>query len=93
MNVLRQKVDSVRRKISALSVAVNELEKSLNDDPPEQTGEKGFLTLYEVADHLGLHYNTVRRYVKEGSLPSKRLGTKYYVDPADLPGFQGDEEK
>jgi excisionase family DNA binding protein len=93
MNVLRQKVDSVRRKVSALSAAVNDLEKSLNETSPEPIGEKGFLTLYEVADHLGLHYNTVRRYVKEGQLPSKRLGTKYYVDPADLPGFQGDEEE
>jgi excisionase family DNA binding protein len=91
MRVLRQKVDIVLRRVESLSDAVNDLERALDETPAKAKGE--FMTLYEVADHLGVHYNTVRRYVHEGQLPSKRLGTKFYVDPADLPGFQGDEGK
>ena len=93
MNVLTRKMAKVRQKASALVDAVNDLEKHLDRDPLEEKKEKNFLTLYEAADRLGLHYNTIRRYVMEGKLQAQKLGTRYYVNPADLPGFELNEKK
>lgn len=30
------------------------------------------------------HVNTVRRHIREGKLPGRRLGARYYVDEAAL---------
>jgi len=44
-------------------------------------------TVQQVADHLGLHPRTVRRYVREGTLPARRVGRQYRVSAADLEAF------
>jgi excisionase family DNA binding protein len=42
------------------------------------------LTLQEAAERLGVHYMTAYRYVRTGRLPGRRVGARWYVDPADL---------
>lgn len=45
------------------------------------------LTLRQVAERLGLHVNTVRRYVYEGVIPVIRFGRAIRVEEKDLEGF------
>ena len=42
------------------------------------------MTLQEAADHLGMHYMTVYRYVRLGRLPARKVGGTWHVDAADL---------
>lgn len=43
----------------------------------------------QVADLLGLHVRTVRRYVREGRLKASRIGKQYRVTADDLTTFAG----
>jgi len=43
----------------------------------------------EVADHLGLHVRTVRRYVREGRLPAVKIGKQYRIAAQDLEALTG----
>lgn len=45
----------------------------------------------QVADLLGLHVRTVRRYVREGRLPARRIGKQYRIAREDLEAFTGGE--
>ena len=42
------------------------------------------LTLAEAADHLGVHYMTVYRYVRTGLLPATKFGGSWLISPTDL---------
>ena len=42
------------------------------------------MTLQEAADHLGMHYMTVYRYVRLGRLPARKVGGTWQVNEADL---------
>ena len=42
------------------------------------------MTLQQVADHLGLHYMTVYRYVRTGRLAARRTGGRWSVDRVDV---------
>ena len=46
-------------------------------------------TLDDVAQQLQVHVRTVRRYVREGRLPARRVGRQYLVTPEDLKAFSG----
>lgn len=46
-----------------------------------------YLTLEDVADHLQLNVQTVRRYVREKRLTAIRLGKSYRVHKDDLRRF------
>ena len=46
--------------------------------------DKQFLSIEEVADLLGVHYQLVYRLVREGELPAAKVGRVYRVDRADL---------
>ncbi len=50
------------------------------------------LTLEEVADYVGVHVRTVRRWVHAGHLVAVRLSKSYRIEPADLRRFL-DERK
>jgi excisionase family DNA binding protein len=41
---------------------------------PEQTSRWG--TVKEAAELMGLHTMTIRRYIKAGELPARRVGVK-----------------
>lgn len=44
---------------------------------------KDYLTLREAAKVLGVHYNTIGRYVKNKEIPSLRIGKSIYI-PKDF---------
>lgn len=57
--------------------------------------DKSLYTAQEVADLLGLHVKTVRRYVREGRIESTRVGKQYRISHQSLEAFTGadlDEE-
>jgi excisionase family DNA binding protein len=45
------------------------------------------ITLKEVADRLGLHINTVRRYIREGKIPVVKFDKAMRVEKKDLEKF------
>ncbi len=51
-----------------------------------QTDER--LTLQAVADRLGVHYQTVYRWVRSGRLSASKIEGTYYVDEPALERFQ-----
>jgi len=44
-------------------------------------------TLAEAAEHLGVHYQTAYKWVRDGSLPGERVRGRYQIDPAILDAF------
>lgn len=50
------------------------------DDQPD-------LTLDEVADRVGVHYQTVYRWVRSGRLPAVKIGSSYLVTGRDFDEF------
>src|SRR5262245_26455318 len=50
---------------------------------------KQLFTVDEVAGRLNLHVKTVRRFIREGRLPAKRIGKEYRITRAALDDFAG----
>lgn len=42
------------------------------------------LTLQETADKLGVHYNTIYRWVQKELIPSYKLGGQYRIREEDI---------
>lgn len=42
------------------------------------------LTVPEAARRAGRNPETIRRWIREGKLPSRRIGTRHVLDEADL---------
>jgi excisionase family DNA binding protein len=57
----------------------------------EDTMEKNILTIYEVADLLGLHHKTVRGFITDGKLNAIKVGKQWRITKADLDYFMGKE--
>lgn len=55
--------------------------------PQHGAQEDGVMTLEQVADFAGLKLRTVRRLAWKGMLPSKRDGTHYVFDKAEVAKF------
>lgn len=53
---------------------------------------KHLLTVDEVAEQLALHPKTIRRFIREGRLPAKRIGKEYRVTRAALGAFAGEAD-
>jgi excisionase family DNA binding protein len=51
--------------------------------------QKELYSVNEVAQLLGLHVKTVRKYVRDGRLKSTRIGKQYRIARADLENFTG----
>jgi len=45
------------------------------------------LTLDQAAAYLGLHANTVRRYIREGKLAAFAVGNKYVISADEIARF------
>jgi excisionase family DNA binding protein len=43
-----------------------------------------YYTLQEVADGVGVHYQTVRTWINEGTLNASKIGKSYRVPEAEL---------
>ena len=52
--------------------------------PPKQ-----LFTVDEAAQRLNLHVKTVRRFIRDGRLPAKRIGKEYRITRAALDEFGG----
>jgi excisionase family DNA binding protein len=50
---------------------------------------KQLFTVEEVAERLNLHVKTVRRIIREGRLPAKRIGKEYRITRSALEEFAG----
>jgi excisionase family DNA binding protein len=50
---------------------------------------KQLFTVDEVAGRLNLHVKTVRRFIREGRLPAKRIGKEYRITRSALDDFAG----
>lgn len=61
----------LRAELRQMTAEVQALRRAL---PPQ------LLTQAQAAEHLGLSLSTVRRRVKDGTLPSKRVGRSVRVD-------------
>lgn len=51
--------------------------------------QKQLFTVDEVAGRLNLHVKTVRRFIRDGRLPAKRIGKEYRITRAALDEFGG----
>jgi excisionase family DNA binding protein len=50
---------------------------------------KQLFTVEDVAERLNLHVKTVRRFIRQGRLPAKRIGKEYRITRAALEDFAG----
>lgn len=50
----------------------------------KRMGDTTVWDLDEVATHMEVTVNTVRQYVREGKLPARKFGKKYWVTADDL---------
>lgn len=68
-------------------------EKKPNHRPPKARHidstalDRDFFTIYEVADLLGFHWQTIRKMIKSGELPAKKYGASWRIRKADLEAF------
>lgn len=56
---------------------------------PRTELHKQLFTVDEVAGRLDVHAKTVRRFIREGRLPAKRIGKEYRITRAALDEFAG----
>ena len=49
--------------------------------------ENKFYTIDQVAEILGIHHKTVRKFIKEGKLNANKLGKQWRISPLDLDRF------
>jgi excisionase family DNA binding protein len=54
-----------------------------------ETSGKQLFTVDEVAERLNLHVKTVRRFIRDGRLPAKRIGKEYRITRSALDEFAG----
>ena len=54
--------------------------------------QKDFYAPDEVAERLGVHVRTVRRFIREGGLHAARVGKQYRIAAQDLNEFIGTRE-
>jgi excisionase family DNA binding protein len=50
------------------------------------------ITVPQAARKLGKDPETVRRWIRSGRLPARRIGTQHVIDEADLEALLEDEE-
>lgn len=68
-------------------------EKRPNHRPPKERAidpadlDRSFYTVYEVADLLGFHWQTVLKMIRSGELPAKKYGKEWRIRVDDLQRF------
>jgi len=69
-------------------------EKRPNHRPPKERAivaddlEKDYYTIYQVAELLSFHHQTIRRMIKSGELPAKQYsGREWRIRKVDLEKF------
>jgi excisionase family DNA binding protein len=60
----------------------------LKSQPEKKSNPERMLSLQEAARYLSISESTMRRYLKDGKIPSHKIGGKLFrVFPADLDEF------
>lgn len=49
--------------------------------PEQLEAHKGAMTLSGLAEILGVHYQTVLKWVQAGGLPAQKITGSYWIDP------------
>lgn len=49
--------------------------------------EKPYYSIYEAAEILGVHHNTIRNRIKDGTLEAGRVGWEWRISRAALLSF------
>lgn len=68
-------------------------EKRPNHRPPKERAiaadalDKPFYTIYEVADLLQLHHNTVRTMIRNNELPAVQVRRQWRIKKTDLDAY------
>ncbi|MDA8277003.1 MAG: helix-turn-helix domain-containing protein [Actinomycetota bacterium] len=59
------------------------------EEPSDTSGSDSdkYLDLNDAAEYLGVHYQTIYRWVREGNIPAIKVGTRYQVKVSDLESF------
>ena len=68
---------------------MSETKRPNHRPPKERSIEPGALTedfysVYEAAELLKLHHNTIRRGIKSGAIPAVQIGRQWRIKKADL---------
>ena len=50
------------------------------------------LTVPEAARRVGRNPETVRRWIREGKLPARKVGTQHVIEERDLAAFEASTE-
>lgn len=50
------------------------------------------LTVPQAAEQVGRDPETVRRWIRSGKLPSKRIGTQHFVDEMDIAALSDESD-
>jgi excisionase family DNA binding protein len=87
MNDLRLKVKKTREGMKKALKDLEEIEAELSTQNGDQNRFTETLTLKELAEILGIHYNTLRLQVKAGNIPVRKIGRKYFFLKSDLPSL------
>jgi len=59
---------------------------------PEPDADEGTVDLARAAAHLGVHYQTAYRWVREGRLPAVRVRGRYRLAVADIDAFSASRD-
>ena len=51
------------------------------------------LTVPEAARRAGKDPETIRRWIRSGDLPARKIGTQHVIEEADLEALLGDEQR
>jgi len=49
------------------------------------------ISVPEAARRVGRNPETVRRWIREGKLPARKIGTQHFIEEDDLDGFDRGE--
>jgi excisionase family DNA binding protein len=55
--------------------------------------ESKFYTIDEVAEQLGMHHKTIRKFITEGKLPAAKVGKQWRISGHDLSVFVESKER
>lgn len=51
------------------------------------------ITVPEAARRAGKDPETIRRWIRSGDLPARKIGTQHVIEEADLEALLGDEQR
>lgn len=70
-----------------------------NHRPPKERSidegalNRDYYTIYEVADLLRFHHQTIRRMIRSGELTASKLGREWRIKKTDLEAFTTPKQK